>query len=349
MTQQCLYLVSSSASREYVADCLECLALPRGSVHHFRYLERYVDDAIRQQLADTPGQLQSSLRNLSVVVVYLYQEQTGGAWKPAPSDNDEGAYIPLRCGRLLDAFIDGEIVHFYFELTDYIRPQHDELSARAYLNAKLRFRLSADEKADVSYAHMGVDLTLGGPASNDALWFQRFVGSAYKPSEWRTRSLGSAPLDVVYDVVFVRVGGLFAERDGRLAPLEITPRPLIGNPSAEYVLQAGATYHIQVATRLSARLPAEIPGQGLATLSLRFDPQVFRPASTTRFRISSAYDLHYWSIVPTAQVSQRSVLEIGCQHALRQDENFVRKELLCPELTIPVTVEAEPESRAAAK
>ena len=275
----------------------KCLALPRGSVHHFRYLERYVDDAIRQQLANTPGQLQSSLRDLSVVVVYLYQEQTGGAWKPAPSDNDEGAYIPLRCGRLLDAFLDGEIAHFYFELTDYIKPQHDDLTARAYLNAKVLFRLSADEKADVSYAHMGVDLHTWRS------YMERYSGFNVSLAAPTSQASGKqepwqCPLDVVYDVVFVRVGGVFRRaRPSASAPLEDTPRPLIGNPSAEYVCRPGR--HPADPSRYSpgSEIPAEVPGQGSATLSLRFDHRC-QASEHNPFPIPLPDDLHYWSIVP---------------------------------------------------
>jgi hypothetical protein len=338
MPRRCLYLVSSSASREYVADCLEALALPRGSVHHFRYLDRYVDERLRASLPDKPGGLPRNLREIPVVVTYLYQEQTGGAWKPANTESEEGSHLPLRCGRLIDAFIEGEIAHFYFELTDYIKPRHRQRSARSVLNERVRFRVAAGKGAAPSYAHLGQDLGMGAHRSNDALSFQKFVADAYKPSEWRTRSLGSAPLDVTYDVVFMRVAGLFLEREDRLVAVEPTARPLVGNPSAEYRLQVGATYHIQIATRLAARLPAEIPGQGSAKLRLAFDPALFRPAGTTGFRISSAYDLHYWSIVPIGSPNERSLLSIACDHTVAADDNFVRKELLCPELALPVCI-----------
>src|SRR5262245_1674044 len=105
MTPRCLYLVSSSSSREYVVDCLEALALPRGMVHHFRYLDRYVDDRLLKSLPNIPGQLSHAMRNVPVVVVYLYQEQTSGAWSPTVTLSDEGKYLPLRCGRLIDAFL----------------------------------------------------------------------------------------------------------------------------------------------------------------------------------------------------------------------------------------------------
>jgi hypothetical protein len=332
-------LVSSSASREYVTDCLEALALPRGMVHHFRYLVRYIDKRLRTSLPSAPGRLPPFLENLPVLVVYLYQEQTSGAWKPAATLNDEGRYLPLRCGRLIDAFLEGEVAHFYFELTDYVKPKARKMSARALVNQTIQFRITAAKKSGPSYAHLAEDLRLGAPPARDALAFQKFVTDAYKPSEWRTRSLGSAPLDVTYDIVFLRVAGMFRERDNHLVPLTAVKRPLVGNPIAEYKLEYGATYYIQVVTHLAARLPAELPGQGSAMLRLVFDPNVFVPAGPTGFRISSTYDLHYWSIVAAGSRQQRTVLTIACDHNLPVDrENFVRKELLSPEILLPVSV-----------
>ena len=338
MTPRCLYLVSSSASREYVADCLEALALPRQAVHHFRYLITYIDDALRKTLRRVPGRLPRVLQNLPVVVVYLYQEQTGGTWKPAATSS-EGSYLPLRCGRLVEAFLEGEVAHFYFEVTDYVKPKVGNSTSRALLNQKIYFHINHRKKSDLSYAHVAEDLKLGAPAVRDAFAFQRFVASAYQPNEWRTRSLGNAPLDVTYDVVFLRVTGIFRERGNYLSSVRAVRRDLIGNPVSEYQLEVGATYHLQIATRLRARLPAELPGQGSAMLRLVFDPNVFRPAGPTSFRISSTYDLHYWSIVPTASQPQRAVLTIACDHNLPFDrEYFVRKELICPEVSLLVSL-----------
>jgi hypothetical protein len=145
----------------------------------------------------------------------MYQEQSGGAWKPT-----EGSYLPLRCGRVIDAFLEGEIAHFYFELTDYVRPNVRKVSARALVNRNIRFRTTAGKNSSASYAHVAKDLSLGAPSTRDALAFQKFVDDAYKPTEWRTRSLGRAPLDVTYDIVFLRLGGMFRERDNHLVPLK---------------------------------------------------------------------------------------------------------------------------------
>src|SRR6266702_1246837 len=170
MTHRCLYLVSSSANREYVVDCLEALALPRGMIHHFRYLIRYLDDRLRKALPSMPGRLPAALQSLPVVVVYMYQEQTGGVWRQAA-----GSYLPLRCGRLIEAFLEGEVAHFYFEVTDYVRSTIRKVTPRVLLNRNIRFRTTGGKNFHTSYAHLAEDLSLGAPSTRDAISFQKFV------------------------------------------------------------------------------------------------------------------------------------------------------------------------------
>jgi hypothetical protein len=342
VTGKCLYLVSSSASRDYVLGCVESLALPRGTIQHFRYLHPYIDERLRDSLPSETGTLPSRLRHLPVVVLYLYQVQTGGRWQAGETLNPEGQYLPLRCGQLIHAFSDGEVAHFYFEVGDYVKIRKRGDSARALLSKKrIRFRTSSSKNAYPSFAHLGIDLHLAAPRTTDALAFQKFVYKCYQPGEWRTRSLGSAPLDVTYDIIFVRVAGFFRERNERLTELTPVRRSLQGNIFAEYVLEAGATYHIKIATHLSARTPAQLAGQGTAQLKLNYDPAVIRPLGPTSFRISSQYDLEYWSFVVNSTSNQRSALTVACDHEVAIDrENFVRREVLCPEVSLPISIVA---------
>lgn len=336
---RCLYLVSSSASREYIVDCLEALALPRGMIQHFRYRIRYIDKRLQEVLPKASGELPASLRDSTVMVVYLYQDQKVGVWRPGETMGAGGPYVPIRYGRLIHAFLDGEIAHFFFELTGYVKPMRRRASARVLLNTMIKFRTTIGKKAPVSYAHIGADIGLLAPQIGDTDAFQKFVDDSYQSSEWRTRSLGSAPLDVTYDIVFFRVAGVFRERGNSLVPLSPVQKSLQGSVFCEYELKTGTTYHIKLATHLSARLPAELPGRGNARLTLRFDPSVIRSVGPTSLRVSSLYDLEYWSIMPDCSRNQRTVLTIICEHDVSIDhENFVRRELLCPEISLPVSV-----------
>jgi len=328
---KCLYLVSSSATREYVADCVEALAVPRGSILHFRYLVPYVDERLRKTLANSKGKLPRSLRNLPTVVVYLFQEQKGGQWTP------QGAYLPLRCGRLIRAFIEGQVAHFFFEVTDYVKPKYRSLSIRDVLKKEgVKFKLRSGKP---SFAHVGERLNIAAPQVRDSDVFQEFVQKVYRASEWRTRSLGIAPLDVTYEIIFFRVVGVFEQQGKDL--IEVNPVPVfIGeNVFAEYALKSGANYHIKVMTHLAPRLAGHLPGQGNVTLRLGFDSTVIKPTGPVSFRISSLYDLQYWSFVVDSLREQRTVLTVGCEQPKPPtQQDFVRKELLCPEVCLPVLV-----------
>ena len=305
-------------------------------IHHFRYLSRYIDEGLRKRLPRRLGRLPKELDRLPVVVVYMFQEQARGAWR-LPRDAAK-AYTPLRCGTLIEAFWDGDVAHFYFMVTDYVRANVNRKPVQDAMNT-VTFKTKPGKDAPRSYAHLGPDLKLGASAHGDARAFQDIVEYAARATEWRTRSLGSAPLDVTYDVVFFRVAGVFHERAARLSQISPALRLLAGNPLGEYTFVAGETHYLRINTHLLSRLPSQLPGEGAARLSLRFDPRIFRSVGPTSFRISSSYDLEYWAILPHSTIEERTVLTVSCEHDSPTDRtSFVRRELLCPEVSLPVVI-----------
>jgi len=330
----CLYLVSSSASREYIADCLESLALPRGLIQHFRYLHRYIDDQLWALLPDQPGRTPRELADLPVTVVYVFQEQAAGVWQPS------SPYIPLRCGRLVEAFKDGKVAHFYFAVTDYVLQLNEGLEARV-IRDEIRFKVNGNADARPSYAHLDRDLNLAAPREyGDSRAFQDFVDCAARATQWRTRSLGSSPLDVTYAVIFFRVAGVFRERGAALEEVEPTLRPRVGFPISEYLLEPQQMYYARIMTHLFFPLPAQFPGQGTARMHLTFDASLFRSDGLTSFPIASSYDLEHLAFQPLAtREERRSRLRIRCRHEAPVDrENFLRREVLSTEVLLPVTL-----------
>jgi hypothetical protein len=336
----CLYLVSSSASREYIGDCVEALALPRGAVMHFRYMRKYVDESLFP-MGNESAKLSDGLHKLPVVVVYLHQTQRGGEWKP------EGHHLPLRCGVLLNAFTDGEVVHFYFRVADYVKGTIGKRTSEELLEESVIFKTKKKDKGKTreveTYAQLGKDLALNAPKKDDSKAFQQFVLST-RQNEWRTRSLGSTPLDVTYDIVFYRVAGIYEERSGTLTVLVPNMKSIGGTRSFEYQLQSGSTYHLKIMTQLPFRLPAQLPGQGAAVIRLSFDSTILTPLGSTSLRISSPYDLEYWSFMAEGQTSRHGVLNVVCQHDMapskEERREFLRREFLCPEVTLPIFVGA---------
>ena len=339
MPKRCLYLVSSSASREYVADCLEALALPRGMIMHFRYRLRYVDDDVVNGLPEEGAKLGPDLHNLSVVVVYVCQTQTAGIWAPIEAEDRGGSYLPLRCGRLVHAFKDGVIAHFFFEVTGYVK-EDDESSNRKLLNKKVTFRRKdADSKVRTKYAHLSDDLNFDSPLTDDTKAFQSILDNAYWPNEWRTRSLGSAPLDVTYDIVSFRISGLFQKIENRLRLLSPKPQVIGSNVYAAYQLEVGGAYHLRLATHLPYRAPASLPGQGQVALKLEFNADLIQRVGTTRLRLNSFYDLEYWSFLVANGGGQESALKVSCEYNVPVDQSqFQRNEVLCPEISLPIVI-----------
>jgi len=337
VSRSCLYLVSSSANREYVVDCLEALALPRGLVQHFRYRRPYVDEALWNGLPDEPGRTPDELADCPVVVLYLFQEQSSGAWRTS------SPYLPVRCGRLVEAFRDGKVAHFYFTVTDYIMQAADRREARL-IPGDTKFKTSSAPDARDSYAHLDRDLEIAAPPSyGDTLAFQDFVDFASKATQWRTRSLGSAPLDVTYALMFFRVASVLYEQGGRWTELEPRLRRLPGHPVAEYELRPLQTYYVKIITYLFFPLPAQFPGQGTATLNLGFDQRIFQSSGRASFPISSSYDLEHLAFQPLSVTDERrAVLRIECRHGTPTDrENFVRREVLAAEVLLPAVVRPE--------
>jgi hypothetical protein len=331
------HLRDSSANREYVMDCVEALALPRGMVQHFRYRLKYIDEELESLVPAEGGPLPEALQDLPVVVVYTFQVQTAGKWNPDEKITG-GPYIPVRCGRLLRAFKDGEIAHFFFEVTDYIEPKSDRGSARQLLN-QIRFKRTSEKDALNSYAHLDDDLKLGAAETADTRCFQTFIDTVYHPNEWRTRSLGSTPLDVTYNIVFYRVPVIVCEVDRKLEPISPVHREIGATISSEYVLHPGSIYHARIATHLGNESAADLLGSENAVLRMAFDPAVIKPIGPLSLRVSSMYDLEYWSFAVLKTEIQRSELRVICEgDRIPGQRHFQRKELLCPEISLPISV-----------
>lgn len=334
-----LYLVSSSANREYVADVLEVLGSPRGLVHHFRYRKQWVDDKLWNCLPKAAGQLPQDLRDLTVVVVYLFQEQSAGEWAPT-------GYVPVRCGRLVEGFQDGNVAHFYFAVTDYVMQANGGTAPRIISPSDMKFKVNETATARTSYAHVDRDLDLSAsPEYGDTLAFQEFVDLGSRATQWRTRSLGITPLDVTYDVVFYRVVGIFHEEGRSLTEIPINPLQIQGYPSGEFALESGQVYYVKIATYLLVRVPALFPGQGTARMTLEYDASVFRPVGRTSFPISSPYDLEHLAIQAWAHETRRTVVSVTCKHEGSMDrDNFVRREVLVADIGLPVVIHPEKKS-----
>lgn len=120
MDNEVLYLLSSNACEEYMLDVLESMALPDGMILHFRYQNRWIPPAIRQEI---PKDNSNTMSGKKVAVCYLYQKK-----------DNYGCYnwvkiYPVRSGVIKFAYKtgddDSDVSHFYFNVKNYFNNFQD--------------------------------------------------------------------------------------------------------------------------------------------------------------------------------------------------------------------------------
>ena len=121
-----IFLISSNAQSEYILDIIETMALPHGSIHHFRYSNKYIDPALRELIPLQGNKMPKFLSEARVIVFYLNQQRNKSnnyVW------ND---MLPVRSGILKNCYKTGEdeysIIHFFFEIQDAIIPGRNYLA-----------------------------------------------------------------------------------------------------------------------------------------------------------------------------------------------------------------------------
>lgn len=108
-----LHLFSSDYRPLYVQDCLDLLSKPRGAVQRFRYRSNQVSPSPTAR-----GDLRQSWQDLATseteVLVYFVTIRD-----PVPS---ESVYVPLRRGRVVSTFVEGDYFFVDFSVEEYLDP-----------------------------------------------------------------------------------------------------------------------------------------------------------------------------------------------------------------------------------
>jgi len=63
MNNNSIYLMSSNATKEYIIDILEVLSLPFGTVQHFRYQLKWLDNELKNKLPIKNNNQTNELKN----------------------------------------------------------------------------------------------------------------------------------------------------------------------------------------------------------------------------------------------------------------------------------------------
>lgn len=106
MSDQWLHLFTSNIRELYIADSVDLLGVPEGTVYQFRYQEGYVQEDARVRWHRGKGGLGGTR-----VLVY-FSVQHAANFHPA-------AYVPLRYGQVVDAFVEGSTYVVKFKALGY--------------------------------------------------------------------------------------------------------------------------------------------------------------------------------------------------------------------------------------
>jgi len=281
---KCLYLMTSNAEEEYMADGFECLGLPRGFVVHFRYRLQWVDMALTGLLDHEGRKLGASLRKLPVVVSYLCQRWSSeGGW------NWERVY-PLRLGRLVSAFKSGDdeedIAHFYFELGDFVGgnesgSEHDELPGFG--------KPLAAARGSGKYAFLGEQSSDDNTSLKSDESAFRQLAEAIRPEHLilaKETDLGSRVVPLFCFIEGIR------QAKGRHRPV-LKPRFDGATLRAYYELAEGTRYALDVCFHV----PVSLRGSK-GELLLEEKGDALSIACANPIPVESRYDKDSWLVIP---------------------------------------------------
>jgi len=264
-----LYLMSSNATKEYILDILEVLAMPSGCVQHFRYQLRWLDEELKSKLP-VEGQSQTSeLKNRRVVICYLYQVKTYSRWEWV-------AVYPIRLGILMDAYKTGDkdedVSHFYFKVNNYV----------SYNGQDFTKTFKECEKWGKFYAFLDTIL------NNTHIASEKNSKSAFH-TICNSLSLEhlKSPEGKEYFPIYCFGDGL---KDKKGEPLVPKYDPL--THKSFYEIAEGGHYSFGFSTYFTPKLP---PPQ--YKIELVSDEKVFSTPDIYELKASSRYDEESWAIV----------------------------------------------------
>lgn len=266
-----LYLISSNASEEYILDVLETLALPHGSVQHFRYQARWLNHALRTRLPKKGQALEQQLEDTKVVVCYLYQEKRDNKWQWI-------SLTPIRIGTLKAAYLTGDsdkdVAHFYFAVEQYVIPGSEELK-RSIMQA------AQGKSGNNYYGFLGQSFNTSNIAPREASKsaFHRICDSL------NLEQFTSPDKQTKYFPVFCHVDGVIDSKNTILTAKFDRP-----SRKTFYELREGSRYTFQFSTYF----PEQPPNFSVKLLS---DEKVFSTPSEYELKVASRYDEEAWTLI----------------------------------------------------
>lgn len=133
-----LYLFSSNQNPLFEEDAINAVCLPAKFIMHFRYRPENLDDALKNLVS---GDQRNTLIGKKVLVIFVNvigRERLDVLWDPE--------FYPLRSGRVIEIKLEGDRIHFFFELEDEFIDY--EKYDKAQLDSAIRKLKYKPEKGD---------------------------------------------------------------------------------------------------------------------------------------------------------------------------------------------------------
>ncbi|SRR6266542_1685800 len=335
---QYLYLFSSSIRDLYAIDTLNTIALPREWIIHYRYHFNYVDKVLwgilPQRLADAQQSV-NQLKGRPIVLSYNHQE-------PDPSDGTK--YIvkdlyPLRLGRIVRAFKDGQVAHFFVSLQDTL--QYNPKSGADLHQRALQNALQNKTPIQGTHAALGGEYEIkAANEGDDTKAFQSLVEVIAGQGFGKNTTIFAK----FHNLIEINPGD--PSKSDNTLPIKTDILP---NQSG-YMVVDDKSYAISVSTFHSEFLNR--PYLKDASLEIVFDPTRFVALGGTRIPISGRYDFFSFplSVVRQSRNTWTSITIRAIPGITRKDADAGGQAILAefrgPEWIIPVQIEVNQRRRA---
>lgn len=266
MAEECLHLFTSNIRELYVADAVDLLAVPHGAIYQFRYQSDHVQDSARLRW----NRLSGGLEGVPVLVYFSVQHA---------SNFHRAAYIPLRHGQVVDAWVEGSTYVVRFRVLGYaafrpLKPGRENFQLVQDFSEAVRTQLrpSYPDYVGEDGAARGQrrSATLGTPALAEYLDDALAEGLGF---EQVVRYVAAA-LGPQFPRIYFRLASIW--KDDKTEPESLSERGCLE-------LVAGNHYRIEV-----AHFQAEPPSAATVTVEL---PVGLTLLSQGEYPVRSRYDV----------------------------------------------------------
>lgn len=210
-----LHLFSSSQRPLYKQDNINVLCYPSGSILHFRYDKKWVDTRIIENDLD-------SFENKEAIIIIVDIEERNGEKFPL--------FFPIRKAKIKDVDVEGNIIHFHFELlpdwVDYRTKQ--ELEDYQECINSLREKPTADRE------HLN-----GKFASFEEL--HKEIKFSKKADAWKSIIEKIGSLESYKNTLFCRLSSIsevISEKNAKIINF--------GDYKSGFILKSGKAYYLEL-------------------------------------------------------------------------------------------------------